>query len=335
MSRLRPWITPATVAVLVLVFALSQDSFYRVQLGTLAGIYAVAAIGLTLLFGGAGQISLGQAGLLGTSAFLTAYLTVDLGWDPWLAGLLAVAGTTVVGLLLGWAALRTTGHYLALITLAFGLVFTEISRTLFPEGWYGVPVLALGDFDFFDPQRMLLLVWGFVILALVLATLLVRSRFGRSLAALRDDPVAAAACGVDLARTKVTVFAIASALGGVSGWLFALYQGSVTETSFSFVLSVNLLIMVVVGGLGSPLGAVVGAVFLVLAPELGRAYEEYRLLAYGLILILVLALLPGGLASLGRLVADPVRRRLGWAPPVQDRLVEPSQAADDGVRERV
>ncbi len=335
MSRFRPWITPVVVAALVLLFAVSQDSFYRVQLGTLAGIYAVAAIGLTLLFGGAGQISLGQAGLLGTSAFLTAHLTVDLGWDPWLAGLLAVAGTTLVGLLLGWAALRTTGHYLALVTLAFGLLFTEASRTLFPEGWYGVPVLAVGGFDFFDPQRMLLLVWAFVIASLVLATLLVRSRFGRSLAALRDDPVAASACGVDLARTKVAVFAIASALGGVSGWLFALYQGSVTETSFGFVLSVNLLIMVVVGGLGSPLGAVVGAVFLVLAPELGRAYEDYRLLAYGVVLILVLALLPGGLASVGRLVAEPVRRRLGWAPPVQSRLTDAPEAADDTVREPV
>lgn len=335
MSRLRPWITPATVALLVLLFATTQDSFYRIQLGTLAGVYAVAAIGLTLLFGGAGQISLGQAGLLGTSAFVTAHLTVDRAWNPWLAGLLAVAGTTLVGLLLGWFALRTTGHYLALITLAFGLLFTEISRTVFPQGWYGVPVLNIGEFDFLDPERMLLLVWVFVILALVLTTLLVRSRFGRSLAALRDDPVAAAACGVDLARTKVTVFAIASALGGVSGWLFALYQGSVTETSFSFTLSINLLIMVVVGGLGSPLGAVAGAVFLVLAPELGRAYEDYRLLSYGLILILVLAVLPGGLASLGRLVTDPIRRRLGWGPSAQRRLTTVPEAEDQIARKPV
>lgn len=335
MSRLRPWLNPAAVALLVVLFAATQESFYRIQLGTLAGIYAVAAIGLTLLFGGAGQISLGHAGLLGTSAFLTAYLTVDLGWDPWLAGVLAVGGTTLVGFLLGYCALRTSGHYLALITLAFGLLFTEFSRTVFPEGWYGVPVIAVGDFDFFDPGRMLLLVWAFVILALVLTTLLVRSRFGRSLAALRDDPVAAAGCGVDLARTKVTVFAISSALGGVSGWLFALYQGSVTETSFSFVLSVNLLIMVVVGGLGSPLGAIVGAVFLVLAPELGRAYEDYRLLAYGVILVLVLALLPGGLASVGRLVWEPVRRRFGWQPSAQRRLTEVPEAQDTAMREPV
>jgi branched-chain amino acid transport system permease protein len=334
-NRVRPWITPLVLVLLVLVFAGTQDSFYRIQLGTLAGIYAVAAIGLTLLFGGAGQISLGQAGLLGTSAFLTAYLTVDRGWNPWLAGMLAIVGTTLVGLLLGWFALRTTGHYLALITLAFGLLFTEISRTLFPEGWYGVPVLSIGDFEFFEPERMLVTVWVFVILALVLTTLLVRSRFGRSLAALRDDPVAAAACGIDLARTKVAVFAMASALGGLSGWLFALYQGSVTETSFSFTLSINLLIMVVVGGLGSPLGAVVGAVFLVLAPELGRAYEDYRLLSYGLILIVVLALLPGGLASLGRLVSDPVRRRLGWDPSAQRRLTEVPEAEEQTLREPV
>ncbi|MEV0717513.1 branched-chain amino acid ABC transporter permease [Asanoa sp. NPDC050611] len=308
MPRMSPWVAPVVIGVLVLLFATTQDSFYRLQLGTLSGIYAIAAVGLTLLFGAAGQISLGQAGLLGIAAFSTAYLTVDRGMGSVSAGIVAVAASTVVGLLLGWCALRITGHYLALVTLAFGLVFTELTRTVLPDGWYGVPPLAIGSLDLGDSQTFFVVVWALVVLVLVASTLLVRSRFGRSIAALRDDSVAASACGVDLARTKVAVFGIASALAGVSGWLFALYQGSVTETSFSFNLSFNLLIMVVIGGLGSPTGAVVGAVFLVLAPELGRSYEQYRLLSYGLVLILVLALLPGGLASVGRLVAKPLRR---------------------------
>ena len=309
LPKVPPWISPVAIGVLVLLFAFTQDSFYRLQLGTLSGIYAVAAIGLTLLFGAAGQISLGQAGLLGIAAFGTAYLTVDRGLGPVLSGVVSIAAATVVGLLLGWSALRITGHYLALVTLAFGLCFTELGRTVLPEGWYGVPPLAIGSLDLGDPQRFFVVVWVFVALTLVASSLLVRSRFGRSIAALRDDPVAASACGVNLARTKVAVFGIASALAGVSGWLFAMYQGSVTETSFSFALSFNLLIVVVIGGLGSPTGAVAGAVFLVLAPELGRSYEQYRLLSYGLILILVLALLPGGLASIGRLIAKPLRRR--------------------------
>ena len=313
LPKVPPWISPVVIGVLVLLFATTQDSFYRLQLGTLSGIYAVAAIGLTLLFGAAGQISLGQAGLLGIAAFGTAYLTVDRGLGPVLSGVVSVAAATVVGLLLGWSALRITGHYLALVTLAFGLVFTELGRTVLPEGWYGVPPLTIGSLDLGEPQRFFVVVWVFVALTLVGSSLLVRSRFGRSIAALRDDPVAASACGVNLARTKVAVFGIASALAGVSGWLFAMYQGSVTETSFSFALSFNLLIMVVIGGLGSPTGAVAGAVFLVLAPELGRSYEQYRLLSYGLILILVLALLPGGLASIGRLIAQPLRRRRGRA----------------------
>lgn len=311
MTRLKPWLAPAVIMLLVLLFAVAQDSFYWLQLGTLSGIYAVAAIGLTLLFGAAGQISLGQAGFLGIAAFSTAYLTVDRGYGLVLAGVVSVVAATVVGLLLGWSALRITGHYLALVTLAFGLVFTELGRSLLPEGWYGVPPLALGQLDLTDPQRFFVVVWLFVVAALVGSSLLVRSRFGRSIAALRDDPVAAAACGVNLARTKVAVFGIASALGGMSGWLFAIYQGSVTETSFSFTLSVNLLIMVVIGGLGSPTGAVAGAVFLVLVPELGRSYEQYRLLSYGLILIVVLAMLPGGLTSLGRRIAHPLRRVVG------------------------
>ena len=309
LPRVPPWASPAVVAVLALLFATTQDSFYRLQLGTLAGIYAIAAIGLTLLFGAAGQISLGQAGLLGIAAFGTAYLTVERGLDPLLAGVVSVTAATVVGLVLGWCALRITGHYLALVTLAFGLVFVELTRTVLPEGWYGVPPLSVGSFDLADPQRFTIVVWAVVVLALVGSSLLVRSRFGRSIEALRDDAVAASACGVNLARTKVAVFGIASALAGVSGGLFALYQGSVTETSFSFTLSFNLLIMVVIGGLGSPGGAVAGAVFLVLVPELGRSYEQYRLLSYGVILVLVLALLPGGLASTGRLVTRLVRRR--------------------------
>lgn len=309
MKRLQSWLVPVAVGLLVVLFATTQDSFYRLQLGTLAGIYAIAAIGLTLLFGGAGQISLGQAGIAGTAAFVTAYLTVEQGWEPVLAGVAAVVAATVVGLLLGWSALRITGHYLALVTLAFGLIFTELGRTLLPEGWYGVPGLSIGSLDLSDSQSTFVAVWVIVVATLVGATLLVRSRFGRSLAALRDDPVAAAACGIDLARTKVAVFGISSALSGVSGWLFALYQGFVTETSFSFVLSVNLLIMVVVGGLGSPVGAVAGAVFLVLVPELGRANEEFRLVGYGIVLIVVLALLPGGLASVARIVFTPLRQR--------------------------
>jgi branched-chain amino acid transport system permease protein len=187
-------------------------------------------------------------------------------------------------------------------------MFTEFSKTVFPDGWYGVPPLQVGPVDAATSEGMFILVWVFVVAILVGASLLVRSRFGRSLEALRDDPVAAASSGIDLARTKVTVFGIASALGGISGWLFAMYQGSVTETSFSFNTSFNLLIMVVVGGLGSPIGAVAGAVFLVLAPEFGRSYEEYRLLAYGVVLVLVLALLPGGLASVFGTISGPIKR---------------------------
>lgn len=317
MRNLRPFLTPALVVLVVLLFSVTQDSAYRIQLGTLAAIYALAAIGLTLLFGGAGQISLGQAAFMGVGAFITAGLSVDHGLSPWLAGPLGVVLATAIGVLVGWSALRLTGHYLALSTLALGLMFTEAMRTVYPDGWYGVPALTFFGYDLAQPRRFLLLTWAIVVIALVLASLMVRSRFGRSLAAVRDDPLAAASCGVDIARAKVVIFAIAAGLGGVAGSLFAVYQGSVTETPFSFGLSFNLMIMVVIGGLGSPLGAVLGAVFLVLVPEFGRDYEQYRLLGYGLVLILVLALLPGGLASLGGLSRriEPSMRRLRRAGP--------------------
>lgn len=309
-DRFGPWVGPAVLLLTAVVFAATQSSTYRLQLGTLAGIYAIAAIGLSLLFGGAGQISLGQAGFVGIGAFVTAALTVDHGLPVPVAAAAGMAACLVVGLLLGWSALRLTGHYLALVTLAFGLVFVELMRTVLPEGYYAVPLLQVAGVDLSGPRALFLSVWGVAWCAYLGVGLLLRSRFGRALAAMRDDPLAAASCSIDLARTKLVVFAIAAVLGGLSGSLFAVYQGSVTETPFGFVLSVNLLIMVVIGGLGSPSGAVLGAVFLTLVPELGRDYERYRLFAYGVLLVAAVALLPGGLASIGRGLADRIGARL-------------------------
>lgn len=318
---LRGLIGPVVVAVLVTGYGIVGDSRYWTGLLTLAGIYAIAAIGLNLLFGGAGQISLGHAGFLGIGAWCTGVLTAERDL-PWLVGLVAsVAIAVVVGLLLGYAALRIAGHYLALATVAFGLLFAEVMATQLHGGLYGIPPVDLLGWEASGPTALLFVVWGVVALVYAFVRSLQTSRFGRSLAALRDDPLAAGAAGVDVARAKIIIFAISAGLGAVSGALFAPYQASVTDVSFGFNLSIILLHMIVVGGLGSPGGAVIGALFLVIVPELGRDYERYRLLAYGFVLILAVILFPRGLAGLGRTVATRI-----WGPST--RWQGPGRAAD-------
>jgi branched-chain amino acid transport system permease protein len=285
-------------------YSVKGDSAYWTGLLTLAGIYAIAAIGLNLLFGGAGQISLGHAGFLGLGAWVTAALMVDRAL-PWVVSAAAsIAVAVLVGLLLGYAALRIAGHYLALATVAFGLLFAEVMSLQLPSGLYGIPPVDLFGWQATSQRALLLVVWAIVGVVYLFVRSMRSSRFGRSLAALRDDPLAAAAAGVDVARAKITTFAISAGLGALSGALFAPYQASVTDVSFSFTLSVILLHMIVVGGLGSPGGAVIGALFIVIVPELGRDYERYRLLAFGIVLVLAVVLFPRGIAGFARSTAD-------------------------------
>ena len=305
-------VVPGLLLAVVLGFSLVTDSLYRYQLGTLAGIYAVAAVGLGLLLGGSGQISLGHAGFVGAAAWAVGVFTREQGW-PWLlAAAVGIIIATLVGVVLGYAALRLEGHYLALATLAFGLLFFEFMDTYLTAGIYGVPAIDIFGFEFKSAKALFIAVWIIVILCYIGSRAMLTSRFGRALAALRDDPLAASSTGVNLARTKITVFAISAALGGLAGALFAPYQASVTDSSFGFFLSVNLLMMVIIGGMRSPAGPIVGALFLVIVPEFGRQWEEYRLLGYGIALVAVIVLFPGGITSIG----ERLRRRAVAVDPV-------------------
>lgn len=299
---------PVCVAAVGLGFALTTESSYRYNLMTLAGIYAISALGLNLLFGGAGQISLGHAGFVGIGAWVVAVLTTEQGW-PWMvAAATAMALAGVVGVILGYAALRIEGHYLALATLAFGFLFVEVMDHFLVAGVYGIPPVTLFGIEIGSARYLFLGVWVSMAVVYLLSISFSRSRIGRALAAVRDDPLAAASCGVDIARAKITVFTVSAVLGGLAGALFAPYQASVTDESFGFLLSINLLMMIVIGGMGSPIGAVLGALFLVVVPELGRQYEQVRLLAFGVVLVAAVVLFPGGIAGAGKRLVRSVSR---------------------------
>jgi len=280
---------------------------YTVQIFTLAGIYATVALGLSLVLGNAGQISLGQAAFFGIGAYVTAQLMLKAGLPFILA--LPVGGflAGLVGIGLGYLALRFQGHYLAMVTLCFGLIM----QILFVQ----VPALtggAAGITDIPSPQifgsavengpaswcKTFHLAW-FVFLATAwLLSNLLSLQTGRSLAALRDNPIAAESLGLDVSRYKVHAFAISAVLAGLAGGVYCVHTHYIGPEIFGVGASLEFLIMVVVGGLGRPMGAVAGALLFAVVPEFMRTYEEYRLLFFSIVLMAVVLVAPEGIWGL-------------------------------------
>jgi branched-chain amino acid transport system permease protein len=260
------------------------------------GFGALAATGLTLITGFAGQVSLGHAAFYGVGAYALALLTVKAGWSPGPAVVAGVAISAALAALLGVAVLRIRGHFLAMATLAFGLVcFFFVRGSEFAganQGIGGIPALAIGGDD-----ATFLFTWGVLAVAVVLAQNLIDSRTGRALRALGASEVAAGACGVDVARAKVAVFVVGALYASVAGSLYAMYVTYINPDAFGVLVSLQFLVMAVVGGLRSVWGATIGAVFLVALTEGSRevvplliadATGSYEIVAYGLALVIVL-----------------------------------------------
>jgi len=280
---------------------------YTVQIFTLAGIYATVALGLSLVLGNAGQISLGQAAFFGIGAYVTAQLMMKAGLSFFLA---LTAGGFIAGLVgtsLGYLALRFHGHYLAMVTLCFGLIM----QIFFLQ----VPALsggAAGISDIPNPQlfgiavenspgswcKTFHLAWFlFLGMAWLLSNLL-SLQTGRALAALRDNPIAAESLGLNISKYKVQAFAISAVLAGLAGGVYCVHTHYIGPELFGVGASLEFLIMVVVGGLGRPMGAVAGALLLAVVPEFMRTYEEYRLLIFSIVLMAVVLAAPEGLWGL-------------------------------------
>jgi branched-chain amino acid transport system permease protein len=276
---------------------------------------ALAALGLTLVMGFAGQVSLGQAAFFAIGAYVSAILTVTGGWDGWLALAAAVAAGALTALAVGLPIFRLSGLLLAMATLGFGVVVYYVlvnwsTLTGGPSGLTGVPPLRLGTVPLDTDARMLWLAGGLLLLVLGLAGNLVDSRVGRALRALHGSEAAAAAAGIDTARLKLAVFALAGGLTALAGGLYAHYLRFVNPSPFGFGYSVELVVMVVLGGVASLWGAVLGAAAVVVFVEAlraalprltaGHGAAEYEIVAFGLLLMGLMIFAPAGLAGLGR-----------------------------------
>ncbi|RMG58941.1 MAG: branched-chain amino acid ABC transporter permease, partial [Deltaproteobacteria bacterium] len=267
-----------------------------------SAINAIIVVGLNLLMGYAGQISLGHAAFYGLAAYTTSIATTTYGFPIWGGILLALVLVVVVAYLIGVPSLKLTGHYLAMATLGFGVIvyifFNEtVELTGGPTGFVGIPRLELFGYSFDSDLAYYYLVVS-VLAAVILVSLnLINSRVGRALRAIHTSEVAAQVLGINISRYKVFVFVLSAFYAAIAGILYAHYLTFVAPSSFGFNFSVELVVMVVLGGMASVWGAVVGAFFLTILPEFLRAFEELDILIFGAILIVCMIFLPGGIAG--------------------------------------
>ena len=292
------WLS-GVVVLAFLLFAPLEFRRYGLYILSQWAVMTIAAIGLNLTLGYAGQVSLAQGAFVGVGAYSAAILTTQ-GWPLGLAILLAIALCFAIGWILGYPALRVQHHYLAFVTLAFStlafLVFrNEAWLTGGTDGIDGVPRPVI--FGVSTHSHLAYYYFCLIVLALVALAMLwlVRSPWGRAFVALRENPVRALSLGVDTRRYTLMAFAIGASLGGLAGALYAPLVGLVEPPAFTLALSLNLLMMVIVGGSGYFLGPFLGAMVAVLLPEWLRFLESYYLILYSLLVMVLLVCSPTGL----------------------------------------
>jgi branched-chain amino acid transport system permease protein len=294
------------VSALISLLSPRFNPYYlHVTLGI--GINIILAVSLNLINGYTGQFSLGHAGFMAVGAYVTASITMFAGPNllPMLGGADSVAGVSVlfflglvsaglvaavVGFLVGVPSLRLKGDYLAIVTLGFGeiirVIFQNIQAVGGPSGLKGIPTYT----NFFWTYA-----WAAISIYTVLA--LVHSTYGRGFLAVHDDEVAASAIGINTTRYKVTAFVVGSFFAGIAGGLYAHLNTFIAPAVFDFMKSFDIVVMVILGGMGNTLGVVVAAILLTVLPELLRPVAEYRMILYSLLIIIIMLTRPQGLLT--------------------------------------
>jgi branched-chain amino acid transport system permease protein len=327
------WLLVVAAAFVVYAFAPRFVSDFHSRELAHAGVLFIAIVGLNLLTGYTGQISLGHGALMAIGGYTTAALAVHEHWrDVWTIPLAGLAAG-IVGFLIGLPALRLSGLYLALATFAFAVAMPSLLKKFsgLTGGGQGLRLLeqaplqvtglsgtvtVLGH-SMTQNHFLYYLTWGIGLIAFGVAWLLVRGRVGRTLRAVRDSEVAAVSTGIGLARTKTLAFALSGVYAGVAGSLLAIQDEIVNPLSFTFLLSILILVGAVVGGLGSLPGMVLGALFVEYLPDVSTHVSSAQGVpdfVFGAAIILVMLLLPSGAGGLLRRVARPLTTRLYLRP---------------------
>ena len=284
------------LVIAVAPLAIANNYFYDVAI--LVGLNAIVCVGLNLLIGYAGQISLGHAGFFGLGAYGSALLATRYGFPPLAALAAATAGVALVAFVVGRPILRLQGHYLAMATLGLGIIVsivisTEDRLTGGPDGMT-VPAMAVLGFVVQGERTWYWVVGAFLLLAVWLAQNLIESPMGRALRALHSSEIAAEVIGIDTARHKLMVFVLSAVFAAAAGGLTAYYAGFITPANASFLHSIELVTMVVFGGMASTFGAVVGAAVLTVLPQALTLLKDYEMVIFGALLMATMIFLPRG-----------------------------------------
>jgi branched-chain amino acid transport system permease protein len=287
------------LAIVIAALPLALPNNYTYEVAILVGLNAVVCVGLNLLIGYAGQISLGHAGFFGLGAYGSAILAARYGWPAFVSIPVSLIGVGLLAWAIGRPILRLKGHALAMATLGFGIIVsivlaTEDRLTGGPDGM-AVPGLNVFGYSLSGERSWYWLVGAALVGAVWLARNLIDSPRGRALRALHGSEVAAGALGIDAAAHKLNAFVISALFAAAAGALSAHYAGFITPAKASFLHSVELVTMVVFGGMASTFGAVVGAAVLTTLPQLLTVFKEYEMVLLGAVLMLTMIFMPRGL----------------------------------------
>jgi branched-chain amino acid transport system permease protein len=304
----------ALFVVLICGLPLVIRSPYYIGMLVFVGIYSLITICLSLLLGYAGQISLGHAAFYGIGAYASGLLTTRAHLSPWVALVCAMVITGILAYLIGRPVLKLRGHYLAMATLGFGEIVyiffnAEVGLTEGPAGFGSIPRLAVGSFIFKKDIHFYYLVWLTVIVLLALVLNIINSRIGRALRSIHGSETAANAMGVNTASYKMQVFVFSAVVSSIAGSFYAHYVTFVSPTTFDANISILLVTMVIVGGMHSVWGAILGTALLGTLPEYLRAIGDYDILAYGGIMLVIMMFAPDGLAGLGTALKGRLMRK--------------------------
>jgi len=286
------------VGVLLVIAAapwLLGSAYWRGIL-VLCAMNVLLALSLNLVLGYTGQLNLGQSAFFGIGAYVSTILIKTYGWNFWLAALAAVAAAGLVGVALAAFAVRLRGHYLAIASLGFAVITYQVL-----VNWESVTQGVRGMYGILPPVpnavALFYLVAGIGLVVYFLLDNLVRSPVGDTLRAIREDEVSAAALGVNAALWKAFAFGLGAAIAGLAGCFYPGFVGTLVPDAFGIVESFTMMAMVIVGGMGTMIGPVIGAVVLTFLPELLRGFGELRLMIYGVALTLVVLFMPGGMVQ--------------------------------------
>jgi branched-chain amino acid transport system permease protein len=280
-------------------------SMYQINIMTTALIYVVIALGLNIVVGLAGLLDLGYVAFYAVGAYTYALLNYHFGINFWLVLPIGAAMGALFGIILGFPVLRLRGDYLAIVTLGFGEIIRLIMEnwnefSFGPSGIANIPKPGFFGVQFSLQSSAVYLYFLMIVMTIItvfVVTRLENSRIGRAWIALREDEIACQAMGIDIRKTKLTAFALGATWAGMGGVIFAAKTTFINPASFTFWESVIILCVVVLGGMGSIMGVILGAMTLILLPEYLRVFSEYRLLIFGAVLVLMMVFRPGGIVS--------------------------------------